>query len=180
MGINFLVLVPATFSRRARTDSTTLATHELRHFIRLARVRLSHAPSTAFEDAARARASGEFPRAVEEFTRTPEMASRGGLGTTVGVLYIPSQALVVYPPIAILTSGRPTQSSRAHPGHAPHLRSRSTTCSRPLAVYIISKSSRYNTLSLSVPMHHDVEIPESHYLARAGSSLSPPSARYTP
>ena len=39
-----------------------------------------------FEDVARIRMSGELPRAVEEFTRILEMRSRGGLGTTVGVL----------------------------------------------------------------------------------------------
>jgi hypothetical protein len=63
-----------------------------------------------FEDAVRARVSGEFSRAVEEFTRTPETgwaavgAPRGGSGTTAGVLHMPPQALVVYPPIAILAN----------------------------------------------------------------------------
>ncbi len=63
-----------------------------------------------FEDAVRARVSGEFSRAVEEFARTPETgwaavgAPCGGVGTTGGVLYLPPQALVVYPPIAILAN----------------------------------------------------------------------------
>ena len=53
-----------------------------------------------FEDAVRARASGEFSRVVEEFTRTPETgwaavgAPRGGAGTTAGVLHMPPQALL--------------------------------------------------------------------------------------
>ncbi|KAH9991099.1 Dor1-like family-domain-containing protein [Russula vinacea] len=46
-----------------------------------------------FEDAVRARVSGEFSRAVEEFART-----------TSGVLHMPPQALVVYPPIAMLAN----------------------------------------------------------------------------
>lgn len=70
-----------------------------------------------FEDAVRARVSGEFYKAVEEFARTPETGwgavgtprkdSRGGgAGTTTaaGVLHMPPQALVVYPPVAILAN----------------------------------------------------------------------------
>jgi hypothetical protein len=68
-----------------------------------------------FEDAVRTRVSGEFSRAVEEFARTPETGwaavgaprgdPRGGAGTTTGVLHMPPQALVVYPPVAVLTNG---------------------------------------------------------------------------
>jgi len=53
---------------------------------------------------------GEFSRAVEEFARTSETgwaavgAPRGGTGTTAGVLHMPPQALVVYPPIAVLAN----------------------------------------------------------------------------
>ena len=63
-----------------------------------------------FEDAVRARVSGEFSRAAEEFARTPETgwaavgAPRGGAGTTAGVLHMPPQALVVYPSIAVLAN----------------------------------------------------------------------------
>lgn len=67
-----------------------------------------------FEDAVRARVSSEFSRAVEEFARTPETGwaavgapradTRGAAGTTAGVLHMPPQALVVYPPIATLTN----------------------------------------------------------------------------
>ncbi|KAF8492958.1 Dor1-domain-containing protein [Russula emetica] len=67
-----------------------------------------------FEDAVRARVSGEFSRAVEEFARTPETGwaavgapradTRGAAGTTAGVLHMPPQALAVYPPIAILAN----------------------------------------------------------------------------
>lgn len=67
-----------------------------------------------FEDAVRARVSGDFSRAAEEFARTPETGwaavgaprrdSRGGAGKTAGVLHMPPQALVVYPPVAVLTN----------------------------------------------------------------------------
>src|SRR6266436_2189829 len=67
-----------------------------------------------FEDAVRTRISGEFSKAVEEFARTPETGwaadgaprgdTRGAAGTTGGVLHMPPQALVVYPPIAILAN----------------------------------------------------------------------------
>ena len=67
-----------------------------------------------FEDAVRARVSGEFSRAVEEFARTPETGwaavgapradTRGEGGTTASVLHMPPQALAVYPPIAILAN----------------------------------------------------------------------------
>jgi hypothetical protein len=67
-----------------------------------------------FEDAVRARVSGEFSRAVEEFARTPETGwaavgapradTRGAAGTTASVLHMPPQALAVYPPIAILAN----------------------------------------------------------------------------
>jgi len=67
-----------------------------------------------FEDAVRARVSGELSRAAEEFARTPETGwaavgaprrdSRGGAGKTAGVLHMPPQALVVYPPVAVLTN----------------------------------------------------------------------------
>ena len=68
-----------------------------------------------FEDAVRARVSGEFSKAADEFARTPEAAgrmavgaprrdSRGGVGTTAGVLHMPPQALVVYPPVAVLAN----------------------------------------------------------------------------
>ena len=54
--------------------------------------------------------SDEFSRVVEEFARTPETgwaavrAPRGGAGTTAGVLHMPPQALVVYPPIVVLAN----------------------------------------------------------------------------
>ncbi|KAH9973379.1 Dor1-like family-domain-containing protein [Russula compacta] len=73
-----------------------------------------------FEDAVRARVSGEFSKAAEVFARTPETGwgavgtprkdSRGGgagtTGTTTaaGMLHMPPQALVVYPPVAILAN----------------------------------------------------------------------------
>ncbi|KAI9509139.1 Dor1-domain-containing protein [Russula earlei] len=69
-----------------------------------------------FEDAVRARVSGEFSRAAEEFGRTPETGwaavgaprkdSRGGAGMTSGVLHIhiPPQALAVYPPVAVFAN----------------------------------------------------------------------------
>ena len=67
-----------------------------------------------FEDAVRTRVSGEFSKAVEEFARTPETGwaavgaprrdSRGGTGTTAGVLHMPPQALVVYTPVAVLAN----------------------------------------------------------------------------
>jgi conserved oligomeric Golgi complex subunit 8 len=67
-----------------------------------------------FEDAVCARVSSEFSRAVEEFAHTPETGwaadgaprgdTRGAAGTTAGMLHIPPQALVVYPPISILTN----------------------------------------------------------------------------
>ena len=63
-----------------------------------------------FEDAVRTRVSSGFSRAVEEFVRTPETACaavgapRGGAETTAGVLHMPPQALVVYPPIAMLAN----------------------------------------------------------------------------
>ena len=66
------------------------------------------------EDAVRTRVSGEFSKAVEEFARTPETGwaavgaprrdSRGGTGTTAGVLHMPPQALVVYTPVAVLAN----------------------------------------------------------------------------
>ena len=67
-----------------------------------------------FEDAVRARVSSEFSKAVEVFACTPETGwaavgapradMRGATGTTAGVLHMPPQALVVYPPIAILAN----------------------------------------------------------------------------
>jgi conserved oligomeric Golgi complex subunit 8 len=67
-----------------------------------------------FEDAVRARVCGDFSRAAEEFTRTPETGwasvgaprrdSRGGAGKTAGVLHMPPQALVVYPPVAVFAN----------------------------------------------------------------------------
>lgn len=67
-----------------------------------------------FEDAVRARVSGDFSRAAEEFARTPGTGwaavgaprrdSRGGAGKTAGVLHMPPQALVVYPPVAVLAN----------------------------------------------------------------------------
>jgi conserved oligomeric Golgi complex subunit 8 len=67
-----------------------------------------------FEDAVRARVSSEFSRAVDEFARTPETGwaavgapradTRGAAATTAGVLHMPPQALVVYPPIALLAN----------------------------------------------------------------------------
>ncbi|KAI0262642.1 Dor1-like family-domain-containing protein [Russula aff. rugulosa BPL654] len=67
-----------------------------------------------FEDAVRARVSSEFSKAVEVFARTPETGwaavgapradTRGAPGSTAGVLHMPPQALVVYPPIAILAN----------------------------------------------------------------------------
>jgi hypothetical protein len=53
---------------------------------------------------------GEFSRAVDKVARTPETgwavvrARRGGSGTTTGVLHIPPQELVFYPPIATLAN----------------------------------------------------------------------------
>jgi hypothetical protein len=67
-----------------------------------------------FEDAVRTRVSGEFSKAAEEFARTPETGwtavgaprrdSRGGTGKTGGVIHMPPQALVVYPPVAVLAN----------------------------------------------------------------------------
>ena len=67
-----------------------------------------------FEDAVRARVSGEFSKAADEFARTsgagwtavgaPRRDSRGGVGTTTGGLHVPPQALVVYPPVAVLAN----------------------------------------------------------------------------
>ena len=67
-----------------------------------------------FEDAVLARVSEDFSRAAEEFARTPETGwvavgaprrdSRGGAGKTAGVLHMPPQALVVYPPVAVLAN----------------------------------------------------------------------------
>jgi len=67
-----------------------------------------------FEDAVRARVSGEFSKAADEFARSPGAGwtavgaprrdSRGGVGTTTGVLHVPPQALVVYPPVAVLAN----------------------------------------------------------------------------
>jgi conserved oligomeric Golgi complex subunit 8 len=68
-----------------------------------------------FEDAVRARVSGEFSRAAEEFARTPEtrwaavgaprMDSRTVVGTaTTGVLHVPPQVLAVHPPVAVLAN----------------------------------------------------------------------------
>jgi len=67
-----------------------------------------------FEDAVRTRVSGEFSKAAEEFARTPETGwaavgaprrdSRGGTGTTAGVLHMPPQALVAYTPVAVLAN----------------------------------------------------------------------------
>jgi len=67
-----------------------------------------------FEDAVRTRVCGEFSKAAEEFSRTPATGwaavgaprrdSRGGSGTTVGVLHMPPQALVVYAPVAVLAN----------------------------------------------------------------------------
>ncbi|KAH9971002.1 Dor1-like family-domain-containing protein [Lactifluus volemus] len=77
-----------------------------------------------FENAVRARVSGEFSRAVDEFARTPETGwgavgtprrettrssnssstASSGLTTTTSVLHVPPQALVVYPPIAVLAN----------------------------------------------------------------------------
>ncbi|KAI0290617.1 Dor1-like family-domain-containing protein [Russula brevipes] len=68
-----------------------------------------------FEDAVRARVCGEFARAAEVFARTPRTGwaavgaprrdSRGSAATTAaGVLHMPPQALVVYPPVAVLAN----------------------------------------------------------------------------
>ena len=68
-----------------------------------------------FEDVVRTRVSAEFSKAVEEIARTtdagwaavgaPRRDSRGGMGTTAGVLHMPPQALVVYTPVAVLANG---------------------------------------------------------------------------
>jgi hypothetical protein len=91
---------PPRHSRRTRADGATLAAHLLRQFFRPAR------PGFGFltllppllEDVARARVSGEFSRAVEVFSRTPETCAapvgsprgdtRGDAGATAGVLHI--------------------------------------------------------------------------------------------
>ena len=94
---------PATVSRRStRTDGTALAViHALRHFICMARFRVSYACVLQ---------CGDFSRAVDEFARTLEMGCdavgvpREGPGTTAGVLHMPPQVLLVYyyPPIPTL------------------------------------------------------------------------------
>ena len=58
-----------------------------------------------FEDAVRTRVSAEFSKVVGEFARTsdagwaavgaPRRDSRGGTGTTAGVLYMPPKKLVI-------------------------------------------------------------------------------------
>ena len=67
-----------------------------------------------FEDAVRARVSGEFSKAALEFGKTPRTSwagvgaprrdSRAAAGTTAGVLKMPPQALVAYPPIALFAN----------------------------------------------------------------------------
>ena len=67
-----------------------------------------------FEDAVRARVSGEFSKAASEFGKTPRTSwagvgaprrdSRGAAGTTAGVLQMPPQALVAYPPVAVFAN----------------------------------------------------------------------------
>ena len=102
----------ATFPRRTSANGAAIAAHVLRHFVRSARVRLSQLHPPLFEDAVRTgtHVSGEFPRAAEEFARTPETGwaavgvPRGSTGTTAGVLHTPPRALVVYPPIVVLAN----------------------------------------------------------------------------
>ncbi|KAF8485828.1 hypothetical protein DFH94DRAFT_708345 [Russula ochroleuca] len=62
-----------------------------------------------FEDAVRARASGDFSGAEDEYARTPEkgwaaVRAAHSSGTTASAFYMPPQALLVYPPIAILAN----------------------------------------------------------------------------
>jgi hypothetical protein len=94
--------------RFPRTNGAALAAHVLRHFVRPARVRLRTLLPPLFEDAVRTRVSGEFSGRWRSSRVTPETgwaavgAPRGGAGTTARVLYMPQQALVVYPPIAVV------------------------------------------------------------------------------
>ena len=103
----------AMFPRRTRANGAAIAAHVLRQFVRSARVQLSQLHPPLFEeDAVRTgtHVSGEFPRAAEEFARTPETGwaavgvPRGSTRTTAGVLHTPPQALVVYPPIVALAN----------------------------------------------------------------------------
>ncbi|KAH9017017.1 Dor1-like family-domain-containing protein [Lactarius hengduanensis] len=67
-----------------------------------------------FEDAVLVRVSGEFSKAAVEFGKTPRTNwagvgaprrdSRAAAGTTAGVLQIPPQALVAYPPVAVFAN----------------------------------------------------------------------------
>ncbi|KAH9166703.1 Dor1-domain-containing protein [Lactarius sanguifluus] len=67
-----------------------------------------------FEDAVLVRVSGEFSKAAVEFGKTPRTNwagvgaprrdSRAAAGTTAGVLQMPPQALVAYPPIAVFAN----------------------------------------------------------------------------
>ena len=97
---------PATFSRRTRAVRARFSqlTYCATSFARL-RFDFRTLLPPLLEDAVHAHVSGEFSREVG-FARALETgwaavgAPRGGVGTTAGVLHIPPQALVVYPPIA--------------------------------------------------------------------------------
>jgi len=97
----------------ARTALLTQLTYCATSFVRLGFDFRTLLPPL-FKDAVRARVSGEFARAAEEFGRTPQTGwaavgaprkdSRGGTAATAGVLHMPPQGLAVYPPVAVFAN----------------------------------------------------------------------------